>query len=89
MDTLPTMLINSPHRARVLKVIEMGDGLLAIHARCCGDSSTESVLTLHELHRSEAEIDKDIDAHLARIEKLHAARDHAKAHIERLCPKSQ
>lgn len=77
------------HKAEVRKVVEMGDGLLAVHARCCGDASTESVLTLHELHRSETEIDKDIATHLARIEKLHAARDHAKAHIQRLCPKSQ
>lgn len=77
------------HQAKVIKVIEAGDGLLAVHARCCGEASTESVLTLHELHRDEAEIDSDIALHLARIEKLHDARDKAKAHIERLCPKSQ
>lgn len=77
------------HQAKVVKVIEAGDGLLAVHARCCGDATTESVLTLHELHRGEAQIDADIAAHLTRIEKLHDARDRAKAHIERLCPKSQ
>jgi hypothetical protein len=77
------------HQAKVIKVIEAGDGLLAVHARCCGDSSTESVLTVHELHRDDAEIDADIASHLQRIEKLHDARDRAKAHIERLCLKSQ
>lgn len=77
------------HKAQIVKVEAVGDGLLAVHARCCGDASTESVLTLHEIHRDDAAIDADIAAHLARVEKLHAARDHAKAHIERLCPKSQ
>lgn len=76
------------HKAEVLKIVELSDGVLAVHARCCGDASTESVLSLHELHRDETAIDRDIAAHLARIEKLHAARDHAKAHIQRLCPKS-
>lgn len=72
------------HQAKVIEVKEVGDGLLAVRVRCCGDASTESVLTLHELHRDHAEIDKDVAEHVARIEKLHADRDHAKAHIERL-----
>lgn len=77
------------HKAEVVKVVEVADGILAVHARCCGDVSTESVLTLNELHRDEAAIDADVAAHLAKLEKLHAARDYAKAHIQRLCPKSQ
>jgi len=74
----------SEHKAKVVAVEEVGDGLLAVRVRCCGDASSESVLTLHELHRDEAEIDKDIAEHLARVEKLHHARDRAKAHIQRL-----
>lgn len=72
------------HSARVIDVAEVGDGLLAVRVRCCGDASTESVLTLHELHRADAELDKDIADHLARVETLHEARARAKAHIERL-----
>lgn len=84
MDTPPTTFLNREHQSRVISVEEVGDGLLAVRVRCCGDVSTESVLTLHELHRDHAEIDKDIADHCERIEKLHAARHHAKAHIERL-----
>ena len=74
----------SEHKARVTKVEAVGDGHLAVRARCCGDPTSESVLTVLELHRSDEEIDADVTAHLARIEKQHAARDHAKRHIERL-----
>jgi hypothetical protein len=72
------------HKADVSKVEAVGDGHLAVHARCCGDPSTESVLTLLELHRPDEAIDADIRQHLARVEKQHAARDHAQRHIERL-----
>ena len=77
------------HKAQVLEVSEVGDGLLAVRVRCCGDATSESVLTLHELHRNEAAIDKDIAEYLARVEKLHAAREHVKAHVKRLCPASR
>jgi peptidoglycan hydrolase CwlO-like protein len=72
------------HTSAIVKVEPLGDGLLAVTVRCCNDKTTDSVLTLHELHREDSAIDADIQAHQARIEKLHAARDHAKAHIERL-----
>lgn len=72
------------HQARVISVEEVADGLLAVRVRCCGEASTESVLTIHELHRDEAAIDKDIAEYCARVEKLHHARHRAKAHIERL-----
>jgi len=75
------------HQATIIKVYVLADGILGVRVRCCGDESTESVLSLHELHRADEEIDEDIQAHLARVEKLHAARDHAKAHIERLMGK--
>lgn len=74
----------SEHKAEILQVEAVGDGHLAVRARCCGDASSESVLTVLELHRSDEEIDKDVADHLARVEKLHAARDHAQRHIERL-----
>ena len=74
----------SDHKAAVTKVEAVGDGHLAVRARCCGDKSSESVMTLLELHRPDEEIDADIAAHLARVEKQHAARDHAKHHVERL-----
>lgn len=72
------------HKAVVTKVYILADGILGVRARCCADESTESVLSLHELHRPDEEIDRDIQQHLAHIEKLHADRDRAKAHIERL-----
>lgn len=75
------------HKAEVIEVREPADGILAVRVRCCGDESSDSVLTLHELHRSTDEIDADIQKHLDRVEKLHAARGHAKAHIERLLKK--
>ena len=75
------------HQAKVIEVKEAADGILAVRARCCGDSSTDSVLTVLELARPDSEIDQDIDVHLSRVEKLHAARDRAKAHIERLLSK--
>jgi hypothetical protein len=77
----------SEHKAEVLKVEVAGDGMLAVRARCCKDASTESVLTVMELHRPDEAIDADVQRHLARIEKLHAARDHARRHIERLLKK--
>lgn len=73
-----------PHKSAILKIDEPGDGVLAVTIRCCGDPKTDSVLTIHELHREEAAIDKDIADHQARVEKLHAAKTHAKNHIARL-----
>lgn len=72
------------HKAEVIKVEPVGDGHLAVRARCCGDATSDSVLTLLELHRPDEEIDRDVAEHLARIEKLHAARDHAQRHMARL-----
>jgi hypothetical protein len=75
------------HKAEVTEVHAPADGMIAVRARCCGDQSTDSVLTIMELHREDAEIDQDIAAHLARVEKLHEARSRALAHIERLTKK--
>jgi len=72
------------HKAEVIEVLEAADGILGVRARCCKDASTESVLTLHQLDRPDAELDQDVENHLARVETLHAARQRAKAHIERL-----
>lgn len=72
------------HKAKIVQVKEAADGIIAVRVRCCGDESTDSVLSVHELHRSEEEFDQDIQAHCARVEKLHADRARAKAHIERL-----
>lgn len=72
------------HTSQIVNIEDAADGLLAITVRCCGDPKTDSVLTLHELHRSEAEIDADIAAHHARVQKLHAAKAFAKVHIARL-----
>ncbi len=72
------------HKAAVVDVTPIGDGHLAVTGRCCDDETTDSVLTLLEIHRPDEAIDRDIADHLARIEKLHAARDHAQRHIERL-----
>lgn len=74
----------SDHKAVVIHVEVVGDGHLAVRARCCDDPSSESVLTVLELHRADEEIDADVSAHLDRVEKLHAARDHAQRHIARL-----
>lgn len=72
------------HTSVIIKVTEPADGLLAIHVRCCGDPTTDSVLTLHELHRSDEEIDADIARHQARVENLHAQKIRAKEHLARI-----
>lgn len=72
------------HEPKIVDIQELAGGLLAVRARCCDDETTDSVLTLGELHRTEAEIDANIAAHLAKIATLHQATEHAKAHIERL-----
>ena len=75
------------HKSDLISVEETGDGHLAVRVRCCGDPSTDSVLTLQGLHRDDADIDKDIQEHHARVEGLHHARTRAKQHIERLLKK--
>jgi hypothetical protein len=75
---------NLEHRGRVIHVEELAGGLLAVTVRCCGEKTTDSVLTIGELHRDNAEIDKDIADHVARVEKLHHATARAKDHVLRL-----
>lgn len=75
------------HQAEVIEVREAGDGVLAVRVRCCGDPSTDSVHTLHQLERDDAVLDQEIADNVARVETLHQARDHAKRHIERLVRK--
>jgi hypothetical protein len=75
------------HKAKIVNVAEVADGIVAVRVRCCGDESTDSVLSVHELHRTEKEFDADVAAHCARVEKMHADRARAKAHIERLLKK--
>jgi hypothetical protein len=72
------------HKAKIVNVEEVADGILAVKARCCGNKTTDSVLSLHELGRADEEIDADIQQHLARVQQLHADRDRAKQHVERL-----
>jgi hypothetical protein len=72
------------HQAKVIDVKEVADGILSVKARCCANKSTDSVLSLHELGRSDEEIDADIQKHLEAVEKKHADRDRAKQHVERL-----
>jgi hypothetical protein len=75
----------SEHKAEVIDVQVAGDGHLAVKIRCCGDEQTDSVLTIVELQRADEEVDADIAAHVARVEKLHAAvTHHAQRHMERL-----
>lgn len=75
------------HQAKITSVTAVADGILAVRARCCGDKSTESVLSLHQLDRDDAAIDQDIQDHLEKVAKQHADRERAKAHIERLLKK--
>jgi hypothetical protein len=75
------------HVSRIVKVTKLADGLLGVRVRCCNDPSSDSILTLHELHRDDAEIDSDIQKHQAKVEKLHEAAEHQKRHIERLTGK--
>lgn len=77
----------SEHKAAVVHVEAVADNILGVHARCCDDPTSESVLTVNELDRADEEIDQEVQEHLARVERLHAARDHAKRHIERLLRK--
>jgi hypothetical protein len=60
------------HSTRIVQVSKPASGLLAVTIRCCDDPTTDSVLTIHQLHRSDEDIQKDIDAHKARVEELHA-----------------
>ncbi|HLW79107.1 MAG TPA: hypothetical protein VKU44_05850 [Terriglobia bacterium] len=67
-----------------MEVVEASDGALAVRARCCDDESTESVLTVYQLARTNEEIDAEVAEHLARVAGQHADRERAKAHIARL-----
>jgi hypothetical protein len=75
------------HTAKIVSVSAVADGILAVRVRCCGDKSTDSVLSLHQLGRDDAAIDKDIQDHLAKVQQAHSDRDRAKVHIERLLKK--
>ncbi len=75
------------HKAEIHHVVSPIAGLIAVGVRCCGDPASLSYVTIHEVHRSDEEIDADVEAHIAKVEKLHADTDHAKQHIERLIRK--
>lgn len=83
MDTSLTTS-KSEHQARVIHVEELAGGMIAVTVRCCGDKVTDSVLTIAELHRDDAEIDKDVAGHVERVQALHHATKRAKAHVMRL-----
>jgi hypothetical protein len=72
------------HSTRIVQVSKPASGLLAVTIRCCDDPTTDSVLTIHQLHRSDEDIQKDIDAHKARVEELHAHDHRASALMEKL-----
>lgn len=59
------------HSSTVINVQKVSDGIIAVKIRCCGDPSTDSVLSVHELHRPDEEIQKDVEEHRARVEQLH------------------
>ena len=75
------------HKAEIVDVQHGADGHLAVRIRCCGDESTDSIHTIYELHRLDAELDANVQKCLEAVEKLHAARDHALGHIQRLMKK--
>lgn len=75
-----------PHKAKIVEISHAADGLLAVRVRCCDDALSESVLTLGGLDRSNEAIDADIQAHTARVEKQHADKERAAAHLQRLMP---
>jgi hypothetical protein len=60
----------STHQAEVINYKALGDGTIVVTARCCGDALTDSNHTNHDL----ANIDSEIDAHLARVSALHGKR---------------
>jgi len=67
------------HKAEVIKYEVRGDATIVIIGRCCGDSLTDSSHTNHDL----ANIDAEIDAHLARIQDLHEKRLAAEEIVKR------
>jgi hypothetical protein len=75
------------HKSEIIEATPLRSGMLAVKVRCCGDPETDSILTLHELHRDEAEIDKDIQAHQARVEGWHEGDRKALEHVRRLIKK--
>ena len=72
------------HTTEIVNAHQPADGLLAVAVRCCRDPKTDSVLTLHQLERSDEEIKQDIRDHQARVAKLHAAKLRAKELVETL-----
>lgn len=77
----------SNHTSEIVNARPVGNGLLAVTVRCCGDPTTDSVLTLHELQRDNTEIDADIQTHKDRVEKLHGDSLRAFDHVSRLIKK--
>jgi len=72
------------HKADIFHIHSPADGIIAVGARCCGDQSTDSFLTIMDVTRTDEEIDADIQKHLEDVERKHEARTRALAHIERL-----
>lgn len=75
------------HTSKIIRAISPAHGLLAVTVRCCNDPVTDMVLTLHELSRPNEEIDRDIQVHRERVEKLHGDHLRAVEHVQRLIQK--
>lgn len=71
------------HSSAIVKITEPADGLLAVTVRCCNDSKTDSVLTLHNLERTGEELDAAIAVHQQKVESRHAAKHAALGHFAR------
>lgn len=75
-DTMSTIV----HVAKVVSYESPADGLVVIHAECCGDKSTHSQHTTADLDNIETEVSN----HLARVSSLHAKKLKAIAIVEKL-----
>lgn len=72
------------HTPEIIKTEQVANGIVRFVARCCGDPSTDSVLTIHVRHDStEEEVEADIKLTLDRVSKEHAA----VAHVHRILAK--
>jgi hypothetical protein len=60
------------HSVRIVRREKPLSGLLSVTMRCCDDPKTDSTVTIHQLHRSDDEILKQVEAHKAKVATLHA-----------------
>jgi hypothetical protein len=72
------------HKTEVIRAIET-DAAIAVTIRCCDNPKTDSVLTVHGVHKLTVEqLEAEVIKHHDRVASKHDAMGKAKDHISKL-----